>query len=426
MPKPFGMTSPDNTALNERRRQLTEKLSAAGIHMSHGSPLDEEIDKVEEALENTAAMDVETRRSVMEPLLIHLFEADYRRRFGAVNDVLLPLGRCISPAYMTNAVFNDLRRRCDQITAAIAAGADPSADVDRIIDEISRVYFAPHIRAFMVVRAQRLPHLNLVSHYLEDAAMAFYRRNYFACANALTTAVERLLLEHIGWKFGMKDMRHPDIRAAVAALTPSSGSFQMDFRFETYKPYVVQFLEEYQKPSRLANLSASRFNRAFIQHVNDDASYYTHDDCVTAFQFFDLYVEFVSAQVGKEMYVFVPEDDEAMNVRTRHYWRMIIQDWLHGPSPSAERALLELNPHFRKEAEDSNFLSLYTAGVEQNRMIGSALMTLGVRNFAEVLPLVSDPVDPIRFGLFANLAASYCAIMGLPEENTGVPATPEA
>lgn len=418
------MITPDldaESTLEERRRHLDSRLSAAGINMGYGTPLHDEITQVEQLLDCTETMHVERRREAVGALLLNIFEADYGRNVRAVNDVLLPLGRCISPAYMPGGVFTEIRRRCERISSAISTGEDFSADVAYVVEQIARTYFAPHIRAFMIVRAKRLPYLNLISHYLDDAAIAFYRRNYFACANALATAIERLLLGHVEWKFGEKNMHHPELRAAVAALTARSGNIQMDGRFETYKQYVIRFLEEYQKPSNRANLSASRFNRAFIQHVNDDGSYYTYDDCITAFQFFDLYVEFVSAQVGQEMYAFVPEDDDEMNLRSKYYWRTILEDWLHGASPSTERALLESNPHYQKDAIDSNFLSLHAAGPDQNRMIGSALMTLGVPNLVDILPLVRDPIDSERLGHLAKLVTSLAVLMA-PDKASGQPA----
>ncbi|HVA29501.1 MAG TPA: hypothetical protein VNF68_15065, partial [Candidatus Baltobacteraceae bacterium] len=199
--------------------------------MSYGSPLEDEIEQVEQVLDNTATLDVEARRKIVGTLLTLIFEADYGRKVRAVNDVLLPIGRCISPAYMPNGIFSELRRRCEKISAALTAGADASAEVAWVVEQIARIYFSPHIRAFMVVRAKRLPYLDLISHYLDDAAMAFYRRNHFACANALTTAVERLLLEHIGWKFGDPKKLPDAMRADIAALPPRSGNPQMDVRF---------------------------------------------------------------------------------------------------------------------------------------------------------------------------------------------------
>ncbi len=125
------MVSTDFAALNERRRQLADKLHAAGIFMSYGAPLDDEIDMIEQALEETAPMEPSLR----------------------------PLGRCISPAYMPNGVFMALLHRCETIATTVTTGGDPASDVDWVVHEIARVYFAPHIRAFMVVRAQRLPSL---------------------------------------------------------------------------------------------------------------------------------------------------------------------------------------------------------------------------------------------------------------------------
>ncbi len=418
------MVSTDFAALNERRKQLADKLHAAGIFMTYGAPLDDEIDMIEQALEDTAPMEPPLRRTRLGSVITRVFEADFGRKVRAVNDVLLPLGRCISPAYMPNGVFMALLHRCETIATAVATGGHPASDVDWVVQEIARVYFAPHIRAFMVVRAQRLPFLSLVSHYLDDAAIAFYRRNYFACANALTTAIERLLLEHVGWKFGNPDMRHRDIRAAVADLTPRSGNSQMDARFETYKTYVLQFLQTYQTPSKHANLSVSRFNRAFIQHVNDDRSYYTYDDCVTAFQFFDLYVEFVAAQLGQEMYVFVPEDNADMNLRTKHYTRMIIEDWLHGDAPSTERAILESNPRFQKETGDSNFLSLQARHPNHSAMLAVMLNSLGVRKLDDIVAFVREPPDSNRLELLQRVIAPLPALMSLLDSGKTVTRKP--
>jgi hypothetical protein len=139
---------------------------------------------------------------------------------------------------------------------------------------------------------------------------------------------------------------------------------------------------------------------------------------VTAFQFFDLYVEFVAAQVGKEMYAFIPENDCEIDLRMKHYWRMIIEDWLHGSAPSTEREVLESNPHFQAEPADSNFLSLFASGPEQNRAIGAALVALGIRHLGDVVSLVREPVDPTRLGLFAKLVFSFAAIMAIPDSPT--------
>ena len=215
-------------------------------------------------------------------------------------------------------------------------------------------------------------------------------------------------------------MHHSDIRAAVATLAPKPGNLQMDARFETYKTYVLQFLQAYQTPSRHANLSVSRFNRAFIQHVNDDGSYYTYDDCVTAFQFFDLYVEFVAAQLGQEMYVFVPEDNADMNLRTKHYTRMIIEDWLHGEAPSTERAILGSNPRFQKETGDSNFLSLQARHPDHSAMLAVMLNSLGVRKLNDIVAFVREPLDPKRLELLQRVIASLPALMSLVDSGKTV------
>jgi hypothetical protein len=408
--------------IEERRKALAERLNQLGVYMIGDDPEDW-IEQIEKLLDETSTMEEMARRKVVGDVLKDRSEASYNRRVRAVNDILLPLGRCVSPAYVPNGVLRDLLERCNKMSSAVAGGGDPSADITWIVKQIAQVYFMPHVRAFMAVRAKRLPCLELVAHYLDDAAMAFYRRNYFACANGLTTAVERLLLEHVGWTFGQPNMHHPDIRAAVAALAPQSCNAHMDARFQTYKQYVLQFLEEYQKPSRVANLSVSRFNRAFIQHVNDAASYYTYDDCVTAFQFFDLYVEFVATQVGKELYALIPETDAEMNLRSNHYWSLILEDWLHGSAPSAERAILESDPRFQTEAADTNLLSLYDSGPEQNRVIGAALLALGIRSLGDILSLVREPVDAERLGHLGKLTLSLAALMAPSSQTPTTPPT---
>lgn len=415
------MTTTGHAGFEERRKIIQQRLRALNIYVHGGDPVDDEVDQVENLL--NSAPTAEAQKKAVSDWLRDRFEADYNRNVRAVNDVLLPLGRCVSPAFMTGAAFSDLHRQCIAISGAAAAGDDVSSHLTDVVEQIARHYFAPHVRAFMIVRAKRLPYLDLVSHYLDDAAMAFYRRNYFACANALTTAVERLLLQHVGWKFGDPNMHRPDIRAAVAALSPRSGDLWMDGRFETYKNYVLRFIEAYQTPSKNANLSASRLNRAFIQHVNDDGSYYTYDDCVTAFQFFDLYVEFVAVQVGQQLFALVPEDDDEMNQRSRHYWHILLEDWLHGSARSTERSILESNPHFQSETTDSNFLNLFAEGPEQNQMIGAAVMALGLRHPGDVLRFVRDPVDP---KLFATLVGSIASIMGVPENPSNPNASPSA
>jgi hypothetical protein len=236
-------TANSSRSFEERRKALQGRLRPLNIYLHGGDPADVEIECVENMLD--AAPSADAQRNAVSDWLRDRGEASFNSNVRAVNDVLLPLGRCVSPGFMSGADFTDIHRRCIAISSALTAGSDVSTHVALIVEQIARHYFAPHIRAFMIVRAKKLPYLDLVSHHLDEAAMAFYRRNYFACANALATAVERLLLEHVGWRFGDPDISQRALRTAISSLTPGSGDKWLDVRFETYKTYVLQFLEAY-------------------------------------------------------------------------------------------------------------------------------------------------------------------------------------
>lgn len=397
-----------------RIQELSRRVLALTRQIGYSIDEDDDLDDLERDVQRIEAMPEAQRRQAMAAHMTGREEAKYLRRVGEVNDVLVPVGRCLSPVYITNSEFTEILAACRSIAAHRAGGTDYSAELASVSRRIALAYFDPLIRAFMLHRARNLPHLQTVSHYLEDATLHFYRRNYFACANTLVVAVERLLLDHIGWTYLVdRPIRaQEEIRTRIAALTSVATDPRMVGRFSEYRRHLLAWLEIFQERSDRADLSVTQFVRSIVLHVNEPGSYYGYEHCLTAFQFFDLYIEVLAMQYGVEVYGLVPDTFPDILERRRLYWMLILSDWLHGSYVTPEESFLRSNSRYVPEGGDTNYLSMYGVGAEQNRAVGHAMYVLGFQHHTDIAPLLGQPVDDARLGLAVTLLAGIIAMRG--------------
>lgn len=395
-----------------RIQELSRRVFALTQQVGYTIDGEDDLGQLELDIQRIEAMPEAQRREEMVARMSGREEAKYLRRVGEVNDVLVPVGRCLSPVYITNSEFMEILAACRSIASHRTVGTDYSAELASVSQRIALAYFDPLIRAFMLHRARNLPHLQTVSHYLEDATLHFYRRNYFACANTLVIAVERLLLDHIGWTYLVDQpiRAQEGIRNRIAALTSVSTDARMVGRFSEFRRHLLAWLEIFQERSDRADLSVTQFVRSIVLHVNEPGSYYGYEHCVTAFQFFDLYIEVLAMQYGVEVYGVVPEKFPDMLERRRLYWTLILSDWFHGSCIAREESFLRSNLRYVPEGGDTNYLSLHDLGAQQNRALANAMNVLGFQHVTDIAPLLAQPVDDSRLGLAVTLLTGIIAL----------------
>ena len=129
---------------------------------------------------------------------LHDQENDYRQRLVDVNDFLIERGRFVAPCYIPMIAIHELQSlgsviRTTTDSNVIAATYDAANKV------IGKYCFHPRYRAFMLHRASKLPYLNEVAHYLDRAALHYYREDYLSAVLLLTPTVENLLNRHYGY-----------------------------------------------------------------------------------------------------------------------------------------------------------------------------------------------------------------------------------
>jgi|GEM_PF-5296439 len=334
--------------------------------------------------EAEAIVDPAERKKVIREAISQSQTASFIRRFSRLNDRLMRLGRWISPTYLAHGEITELEAMSDRLIALQNAGDDADADVlcEDIVQKVAMAAFDPHIRAFMNVRATRLPHLADVAHYLETATLQFYCQGYFSVANILIPAIERLLVSLTGWRLAHGGELHTsDFRAYLLGATTSSTAPTMKLRFEAHRDEIVRFLfDRFFKRAAVAEAdgtyNASFVNRAFPLHLNEPGSYYTFEDCVTYFQVFDLFTEFVAAKYEQQLPGLIPDDDPEVQKRVSEYWGVILSDWLTGGN-SPERRLVQPTPYYIRES-DHNYLAIHD-GVALNQLLLRALPSLDVK-----------------------------------------------
>ena len=300
--------------------------------------------------------------------------ASFIRRFSALNDKFMPLGRWVSPTYLGNGQMSEIEKLLDELIASRAAGDAPgvSAMCNQIVHRLAAAAFDPTNRAFMNLRATRLPHLSDVAHYLETATLQFYRQEYFSVANTLIPAIERVLVSMSGWRLADGgEIGTRQYRDWLEAACTTSSDRGMKLRFDAHRKELVRFLfERFFKRSGTAaqdgTYDSSLINRAFSLHLNEPGSYYTFEDCVTYFQLFDLFTEFIASMYVLELPGLIPGNDPELQKRMTEYWSIILTNWLTG-GESPERQLLYPTAYFVRES-DHNYLSLHE-GVDLNRLL---------------------------------------------------------
>jgi hypothetical protein len=230
-----------------------------------------------------------------------------------------------------------------------------------------------------VYQAMRVPKSAPIAHYIEKATQHFYAQDYFSAMLVLLPAVEKLILFHI---------RHltddvvttGEMRARIASST-SSTEPRLQTRYRLYKEYVLGFITRFQQMAKATSSSSgSNIFRNKIYHVAEDDPFYTYDECVTLFCFFDAYVQMLALEDDCELYGFVPDNQEIRD-RVCGYWATIFDNYIGG-EVLGNTQMVTTGTYFREEA-DRNYMSLLEPGVETKRMMLHALLILGSQKVAD-------------------------------------------
>lgn len=347
------------------------------------------LDEMEQACNAAeSAADPDEQKKIISDAISSSQTASFIRRFSALNGKLMPFGRWVSPTYMVHHEVAEIEALTDRVVALNVAGdtAGVQSAMNEIVRKMAMAAFDPTVRAFMNVRAVRLPHLADVAHYLETATLSFYRQDYFTVANTLIPAIERLLVSMIGFRLGHAGEIHTrDYRAYLQTTPAAITDPALIVRFEAHRDELIRFLFDRffkRSPEALSDgtYDASYVNRAFPLHLNEPGSYYTFGDCITYFQVFDLFTEYLAARYGLQLPGLIPDQDPEVAKRVNEYWGVILSDWLRGGN-SVERRLLQISPYYIPET-DCNYLALHD-GFELNRLLFRALPSLDIAMLAD-------------------------------------------
>jgi hypothetical protein len=413
----------------ETRKQKALERVAVFLGGVHGFPIEDDLalKEIEDACDRAdGEPDATERARIVNDAIVASQGSRFVRRFSALNDKLMPHGRWISPTYLVNSKLIEIESLCEQMVALESAGDITGAEKyrDDAITEIARAAMHPTVRAFMNVRATRLPHLVDVAHYLDASALLFYRQDYFAVANVLLPAIERLLVSITGFRLsasgGTIDSSH--YKAALTNASMVATPPHLVSRFDAHKAELLRFLFgrfflRSDKAAKQNVYNASLLNRAFALHLNEPGSYYTYEDCLTYFQVFDLFTEFIAVQHGLELPGAIPDQDPEVLKRRKVYWELILTDWL-SDNNSPEKRVLQPTAFYIPE-EDRNYLSLHE-GPTLNVLLAHAGLAVDA-----LKPTVK--VNRDRLALYTKALTMYHSVVGtsgVAETKDAVPESP--
>lgn len=274
-------------------------------------------------------------------------------KYPKISKTLLDYGWFVAP-YLLGHDFDRLEQLYDRINSNPPKSENDRKLIESKINEIlSDIAFHPQFRAFFVFRSLTLPHVREYSHLYESAIHAYYKRDYISAALTLLPAIEGILLNYYGWKFGSKESKPSPqqlINHVLATEFTNSPTSQR-VKSTMFRDTLAEFLKKWiYIRTENADFSLSFLNRHFALHGMGPQPFYRPADVHRLVLLFDLIIEFLSMLQGP-WFGFIPENEPSLNFR-RVFYDQLAKGRI-GIEQALEFSRVLLNQHINyKEPDD--------------------------------------------------------------------------
>ena len=198
--------------------------------------------------------------------------------------------------------------------------------------------------------------------------------DYFSCALALITAIEGMLLAHIGWEWspGSRKPGYKEIRRQIEAKGSNTGLGQ---RFHMHKQSALAYLDKWiLTDTETMNVEFFFLNRHYVSHAMGPEQFYSAADCNRLLTFFDVYFDFIGYETGVGLRAFVPDSDPFIKARFDYYSLLIVGNVGSRQMVAYEEHLLRQHASYKPERHPLNPIEILNEhGNRLEEAIGSDL-----------------------------------------------------
>jgi hypothetical protein len=278
-------------------------------------------------------------------------------------------GWALNPHFSVGMHFEELKRFARDITAEQKRLGDKTV-AQRLHRLLFRCSFSPHLRAYQVVRASRLPFLEEFSHHLEVAHFHYFKSDYLSAVLTLLPAIEGTLREHASETvlavlsakpdaaeriYGRDDANVPELIGAIKlrplpSPEPHDHDYQRcrlnrDLLFDVLMKWIYRPMRDAE---RARNFEITHLNRNGAQHLFNHECFYTQADAERLFLIMDLYIEAVRHEFMVPTSSFLPGtgEDPRVDVRSSYYVGLLLGALPIGACLKIERSLLAEHKNF--------------------------------------------------------------------------------
>lgn len=278
-------------------------------------------------------------------------EEDHAAEYARVASVLMEYGGVIAP-FMYGGEWRVLVELADEVVASPPVDDHARRDVERRFDEVlGNPAFHPNYRAHLVSRSISLPHLSRCSHFLERAALHYYKRDFFSCVLVLLPAVEGVLRSYAGWAPGQAE---PNWHAVRDAIRRGQAASYPELR-AGYAEAICAFHERwFWKRTDTADFRLSHLNRHYALHGLGTGSFYRATDCHRLFLYFDTFADMLMLDGHGPTHVFLPTEEPSVRRRSDYYFSLLHNVWATQEGADFEEGLLREHPNFVVELNPPN------------------------------------------------------------------------
>jgi len=293
-----------------------------------------------------------------------------------INDPLIERGRFIAPILVQNQFAMVVKDLCTEL-----AFESDDQEARQLLTEIDHLvsihWFSPLMRSWQCHRASEIPFVQNFSHMIERATFHYFRQDYLSSIMVLVPVIEGIILRHSSTP--ISDFKKwSALKGFLDALVTEYRQPEMVTRFENYRNFLTTFLDKrFFCGGKTASQSFhdSVLNRNFILHMLGDEPFYNQHDCQTLFQLIDLYMEVIVCQKqGTDFHCWIKPELGDVLPRERHYWSIILNNYLGIGDHQAEESLLKTHTLYKEIPASTNYIEIQGAGPPELTALTKALM----------------------------------------------------
>lgn len=267
----------------------------------------------------------------------------FEKRFATLIPVLLDHGWLLSPQ-MLGGEMDALERVCAELASKNSRRSRKEAERD-LAAYLVFTAFHPNYRAYYVWLAMQQPHVSALSHLLERAVHHYFGRDYLSAVHLMLSFLDGSLRAHFRQNHP-NHTGHLTYKRLHEFVREERSLRSYPERHRLYRNALADFLERWLfVKTGDADFELSSLNRHYAAHGLGPECYYRPEDCHRLFLFTDLYMEMLVLESGIGEYVFIPDEEPAIQ-RRRELYSRLMEAAEAGASSSLEVALLKEHPNF--------------------------------------------------------------------------------